>query len=79
MDEELAFGYNTYYDYTSTASPNNGNSPGYPQVLDIDSNHAGEPIFNVCRSLPTLTDQACVYAEVAVIYTGRIDLKDNTR
>lgn len=75
MDDELGFEYLADCDYNSVAGPENGNKLGHSQVLDIDSHHVGEPIYNGCRTLPTMIDEACVYAEVDVHATARIGLK----
>lgn len=79
MDEDIAFGYLDYCDYNRADSPENGNTLGHAHVLDIDIHHVGEPLFNVCRSLPTLMGHACAYAEAYVIETERIGSNDKVR
>lgn len=60
------FVYVAYCDYTRAVSFEHGNAFGSYPVLDIDSHHVGEPIFNGCRPLTALIDRACVYTDATM-------------
>ena len=64
LKTDLAFGYMADCEYNKQVGSQNGTSPGYDHILDLDSRFQGEPMFNSCRKLATLIDQAAVYADV---------------
>lgn len=53
----------------------NEHSPGHSHVLDIDRRHFAEPVFNGCKSMPSLVDKSCIWAAVEVIPRERVGLK----
>lgn len=75
MDFDSECQYSAQCDYNETVRLGNGHSPGHSQVLDMNSQHCGEPVFNGCPSLPSLICNTCIWAEVEVIpmETGRFE------
>jgi len=77
LKTDLAFGYMAICEYNSKVSPQDGTSPGYDHILDLDSRYQGEPTFNTCRRLTTLIDQAAVWADLQAPQNERVGLKGN--
>ena len=77
LKTDLAFGYMAICEYNSQVSPQDGTSPGYDHILDLDSRYQGEPMFNTCRRLTTLIDQSATWADIHAPPNERVGLKGN--
>lgn len=75
MDFDLECGYTAQCDYNQIVRLGNGNTPAHSHVLDIGRRLVGEPMFIGCKSLVSLIDHVCMWAEVEVCPLERVALK----